>query len=274
MVWNKIPWNLILLVCYGVGLSWFVCHPIMSVVTGEFHKCRGIYIDEQQIEVDTLYHHSSSSILDGHHYNKNHNVCDQINIHCHTTKNNEADFTSLSTITVLPPHRIPTEAIVILYHHDKEERSSSKNYNHFWNSLIMNLSQKPWLTKSFVFVSSSTMTLEEMVESYIVSSSSSYMIRQLLVFKKPSSSIHNNNEDDDIIEILPQSRRGVLPNLDLVFATVQNFQYTSYFSQTYIHPYHTHPLYQQLSSSFFTKIPHLIDMMAFMLTMIRGPYVQ
>ena len=250
-MWKRIPWNLIMIVCYSLGLGWFVCHPIMSVMTGEFEKCRGIYLDEQQLEIDALYSTAprSPSSLDG---NNNHSImCEQINIECDTNG-------SLSTITVLPLHRIPTEAIVILYEDDEQSFK-----NQFWNSFVMKLSEQPWLTKSFIFVSSTTLTLEEMVESsllFVVPSP--YMIRQLLVFPKPS----------DVIEILPQSRRGVLPNLDLVFAAVQTFQYTSFSTPTYVHPYHSHPLYQQLSSS-FTNIPNLIDMMAFMLTMIRGPYV-
>ena len=34
---------------YIVGVSWILCHPIISVVTGEL-KCRGVYIDEHQLD--------------------------------------------------------------------------------------------------------------------------------------------------------------------------------------------------------------------------------
>jgi hypothetical protein len=35
---------------YIIGIAWIICHPIISIVTGE-SKCRGIYIDEHQLDV-------------------------------------------------------------------------------------------------------------------------------------------------------------------------------------------------------------------------------
>ena len=34
-----------------LGITWTCCHPIMSVLTGEFHKCRGWFLDEHSIEI-------------------------------------------------------------------------------------------------------------------------------------------------------------------------------------------------------------------------------
>jgi len=35
---------------YIIGIAWIICHPIISIVTGE-SKCRGIYTDEHQLDV-------------------------------------------------------------------------------------------------------------------------------------------------------------------------------------------------------------------------------
>mmetsp|Transcript_2729 Transcript_2729/g.8013 ORF Transcript_2729/g.8013 Transcript_2729/m.8013 type:complete len:666 (+) Transcript_2729:169-2166(+) len=42
-----------LIMPYAVGLTWFLLHPIVSVVTGEL-KCRGSYIDESALEPGNL----------------------------------------------------------------------------------------------------------------------------------------------------------------------------------------------------------------------------
>ena len=39
----------ILLLPYIIGVLWTICHPIVSVITGE-SKCRGAYIDEIQFD--------------------------------------------------------------------------------------------------------------------------------------------------------------------------------------------------------------------------------
>jgi hypothetical protein len=39
---------------YAIGLLWILCHPIVSIVTGEL-KCRGIYTDEHQLDVRSFH---------------------------------------------------------------------------------------------------------------------------------------------------------------------------------------------------------------------------
>lgn len=38
---------------YFIGLAWFISHPIVSVITGEL-KCRGMYVDEHQLDIPSL----------------------------------------------------------------------------------------------------------------------------------------------------------------------------------------------------------------------------
>ena len=40
-----------IMIPYIIGIVWFLCHPIISVITGEL-KCRGIYTDEHQLDVN------------------------------------------------------------------------------------------------------------------------------------------------------------------------------------------------------------------------------
>jgi hypothetical protein len=39
---------------YIIGIAWIICHPIISIVTGEA-KCRGIYTDEHQLDLRGFY---------------------------------------------------------------------------------------------------------------------------------------------------------------------------------------------------------------------------
>lgn len=39
-----------IIIPYIIGLGWFLCHPIFSIITGE-SKCRGIYTDEHQLDI-------------------------------------------------------------------------------------------------------------------------------------------------------------------------------------------------------------------------------
>jgi len=43
-----------IIIPYAIGILWILCHPILSIVTGE-SKCRGIYTDEHQLDVKSFY---------------------------------------------------------------------------------------------------------------------------------------------------------------------------------------------------------------------------
>ncbi len=54
---------LIIIIPYIVGLLWVLSHPLVSVITGEL-KCRGIYIDEHQLDpnaYDTITAHNAKA---------------------------------------------------------------------------------------------------------------------------------------------------------------------------------------------------------------------
>ena len=69
--------NILVVVPYCLGAIWILCHPIISIITGE-SKCRGVYIDEHQLDPRSYDSPPSSlsfstlSLLSTSQTNKNH----------------------------------------------------------------------------------------------------------------------------------------------------------------------------------------------------------
>ncbi len=55
----KVTKNTLLIIApFALGVIWILCHPLISIVTGEL-KCRGVYIDEHQLDPHSYSIHSS-----------------------------------------------------------------------------------------------------------------------------------------------------------------------------------------------------------------------
>lgn len=324
---NRSIWNYLIVILQIVGIGWFLCHPIVSIVTGEL-KCRGIYLDEANLDFQMLRYDKLQNPYDEVN-NKKHDVddshsssslCEKIsslgvddifnndNISCHSHPN-QID------VARLIPHQnqiVPTDALVLFIPLLSDNNRNDNPWNHYFVSLLQHLSTKPWLTKTILIVSPQTATysmelaVDTFLKAYLGSertnrstdqivtplptSYTGHMIRQLLVLDFTTTSNSDYHSQIPVIEILPQGKRGVLPNLDLVFSTsfaLSNAEYKT--KRTLVtHPFTNHPTFQKFQKNILSALQYLsastqtdwwsnwakefCNMIAFMVSLVVGPF--
>jgi glycosylphosphatidylinositol transamidase len=238
---------LLIIVPYVVGILWHSVHPLVSVFTGHSEPRRW-YIDENSLEPAYFRMEDQYDIISkkrkGVAFDS---LCqalaaedsDAISCFRHETHFEVARI--LPTIGAVSP---VIEAIVIVV--PTTENWAASQFHASVLQLIRRLSTAPWLAKTILVVTpvatqmtstNGTLQLSETVDSFLESylgsrnkSPSSTrsplpprftgaMLRNILVLD-----IDTKGEDSPLgneIRILPQGRRGVLPNMDLTFlATV------------------------------------------------------
>ena len=310
---NEALVRLALFIPFLIGLTWTLCHPIVSIVTGEL-KCRGIFIDEHAL--DPLQYSTgiySSSVGDGYNAKKLEKslICERLDVnsvtvHVHHSLSclSAPDF---DIIKILPYHgtpvTIPTETIVLiipsppLFERESSERLLFETLLH---QLIHRLHNSSWLAKTILVViprhtSNLTASVHTFLQAYLGGtrgggvdydlppSFTMFLIRQLIVIDLYST--HSSTSTQ--IHVLSQGPRGLLPNLDLVFVTIQTIQqFLPAQDKVAMHPLDMTGwkkiITQQLQS--MNKIHRvgswwyqwgieLGDLGAFAATMMRGPYV-
>jgi hypothetical protein len=223
---------------YLVGLLWILCHPIVSIITGEL-KCRGIYTDEHMFDVRTFWSEPYPIITLG----EDAAAQDAPEFMCQVIRNPlESDHVQLSlspslqcyeynniSIVKITPHMAPTtptEAIVLVFPYTASWKQSAL---HTYLLIMMDrLSFKPWLAKTILIIvpNSSNISTSHSVDAFfdlfyglntaesIPFSISSLLVRQLVVIESEFS----DEQTSDKIIILPHGVYGTLPNLDLVSA--------------------------------------------------------
>ena len=301
---------------YIVGVVWICLHPLLSVVTGEL-KCRGLYIDEHSLDssyfrLEASYSSASytSPQLDSlckavqHKYGNDNNNNNNIVCHEHGGERTPLEVVAVTPVSnAIVPH---AETIVLVV-----PPSTDWMRQDFPNGvlqLIGHLSSPqdcPWLAKTVLIVSSSdTQTnthqiVSEFVNSYLGGSSTqgaatppplvlptwltAGMIRNLLVL---DVSVDDGAKPiENRVQVLPQGRHGLLPNMDLVFLAVTLLQRTSFLDpRRHQVRLDTHPWVDQskkwqdwiegktTNQKWSSWAREMGDLALFMYTLAMGPY--
>jgi len=232
-----------LLLPYVVGITWTCVHPILSIITGEA-KCRGWFIDESSLDTGSLR-------LDAKYLTATRNkegstsLCKSLlntkdlrdNIECFR----HDDEFEVAKIVPVSNSVEPAEVIVLVVSAPEKTWTASDFHNAILQ-LIIRLSMPsscPWLAKTVLVVSPTRTdvnlhsTVSLFLDSYLGSSEvsllpmrySSGILRNLLVV---DVRVNETETFMDELRILPQGRHGVLPNMDLVFATMSMYSRSSF----------------------------------------------
>lgn len=215
-------------------------------MTGEL-KCRGFFVDENALDASAFHmdfkydttpkqvHHGDISLCVTLRELRSH-------IDCHSHQSSEFDVARIvPTSNAVQPN---AEAVVLVVPPPKSGKWESETFYYLFLQLIQRLSQpqsSPWLAKTILVVSSSQdnipleVTVSQFLSAYLgptnmvnksntveglPSGYTSAMIRNLLVL---NVEINESGPSRNELLILPQGRRGVLPNMDLVFVAVSVF---------------------------------------------------
>ena len=313
---------------YFLGITWTCIHPVVSVLTGEM-KCRGWYIDEHSIEVkfvssawQTPTHlkvhlpvapQRQSSLCKG-------TLKEISNLQCHE----HGSYFSMVTITPLPGALDPVEeAVVFIVPAPPNGDWTTSTFHHTMLVSLKHLAnpvKTPWLAKTLILVApNGDFGLEEttsafltayMGDSYIGKQQqgsipllppglSGAVLRTLVVLQVDDRSTKGvvANKRGKVNEvtnfaILPHGRRGVLPNMDLVFLVGKMFTGSVFLSNINKVPQSTFLVHDYVNAtravakflrehdkeltSFGPKtkiwIQQLADMLLFAYSMAQGPY--
>lgn len=276
---------LLLVVPYVLGIAWACAHPVVSIITGEL-KCRGWFIDENSLDAgnfrfDTRLNPNVSG-------DSTENMCEALaatdNIECYI---HASSFAIAKVVPISNAITPVSEAIVLVI-----PASNDWYRSRFHNAMLQlitrlaSASTTPWLAKTVFIVAptSTAIPLEETVSSFMDAylgggdhtlmlppSYTTAMIRNLLVLD-----IQTEERPDNQVLILPQGRRGALPNMDLVFLMVTVFSRAKFMDQRY---YNTqivmHPYDEPSWTTTATKsryLSELVHMLLFAKTLAIGPY--
>lgn len=258
--------TLLLITPYIIGILWTALHPLVSIVTGEL-KCRGIYIDENGLDV---HRHRVESYPVGRWKADDRRLkagedlpdmgmCDALkswgvvraSITCLRHKpSDQIEFDVVKISPSIGPVVQSPEAIVLVVNDViNGDWYGESDLNASILHLIQRLGNKkdcPWLAKTVFVVSpvtsdsGYTVNLHELVEAFLSSYSGQMhahpaatitplpphltypMMRSVLVLSNIPATDGSDQQSE--IRILPHGKKGALPNLDLVFATVLSFQ--------------------------------------------------
>lgn len=266
--------TLLLITPYIIGLLWTALHPLVSIVTGEL-KCRGIYIDENGLDV---HRHRVESypvgrwkaddrILLAGADSPDVGMCDALKswgvarastecLRHRPTGQIELDVVKISP-SIGPVVQSPEAIVLVVNDVVHGDWYGESDLNASILHLIQRLGSKkdcPWLAKTVFVVSpittdsgdtapsgESSLKLDELVEAFLSSYSGKQyahdtaapitplpphftypLIRSVLVLSNIPTT--NATDQQSEVRILPHGKKGALPNLDLVFATVLSFQ--------------------------------------------------
>ena len=220
---------------YLVGVVWHGLHPVASLLTGQDHP-RGGYIDESNLDPNYFrfpLKHDPLEIVEGAF-----GLCSVVETACVSID------TVVDVAFIVPPIVAPmTELVVVVVPPDSPLLLSAVS------RLITLLRQVPWLAKTILFVSPRKGSLHDGVDNFLrlfsdpeasmllPDSLRGSLIRQILVLDYQPHSLSGGTT----LRLLPQGRRGELPNMDLFFL-VQNTYARSQLtnqrdSRILVHPY-------------------------------------
>lgn len=287
---------------YSLGIVWTCLHPLVSLATGEL-KCRGWFIDENSLDAGHFRYDAviqstpnlSSGIVSMCQAMKQvASVDDNIECYTHTDSFEIAKLVPISN-SITPV----SESIVLVIPSCKEWLASP--YHIAMLQFMKHLATSdvtPWLAKTIMLVSpraSSNQTLTETVSTFLNSylgatdgsastlppSYTASMIRNLLVLDVgPNKSELPLNE----FLLMPHGRRGLLPNMDLVFLAMTVYSRASlmdnrrYQSNFVVHPHASASaswkqwVHSNLPVPLRNWLAELGDLVLFTRTLALGPY--
>ena len=262
-------YRILLFLPYFLGIAWTCLNPVVSIITGEL-KCRGWYLDEHSIEIkfadgspwDIPSH--LKVVLPPEPLGQS-GLCDALairdNLSCHV----HGEHFSMATITPLANALDPMEEALVFVVPAPPQSDWTGSTFHY--TLLASLAwladpiTTPWLAKRLIVVapngdSSLEHTVKSFLNAYLGNPSqweeeptvvpplppkiSGALLRSLVVLDIDDKSIKDETNPGKMISpdrlgrtefaILPHGRRGVLPNLDLVFLVGKLFTRATYLS--------------------------------------------
>lgn len=291
-------WLLIILP-YIAGAVWTLAYPIVSIVTGEL-KCRGWFIDENSLDAGSFRY--NSKFLPPRKGAGVASMCQAIaqvsrsddNVECY---NHDGTFDVAKLVPISNAVTPVSESIVIVIPSSEEWFASA-----FHNAMLQftkhlaTSSSSPWLAKTILLVSpSSNLTIAETVSSFLDSflgvadgstlmlppSYTTAMIRNLIVLDVRADTAGAPLNE---VLVMPQGRRGVLPNMDLVFLFMSVYSRANFMDQRryetnfLVHPYATASVRwrkwvaSHVPAQLRGWISELGDLALFARTLAVGPY--
>lgn len=256
---RKIPkWllPLSLVVPYVIGLAWHVgLHPVASVFTGDFSEARRWYIDENSLDpsafrmnkrYNLIRSFSDPSKASSQHRRSDDDASSSFSL-CRALWEAVSDAApcqqtpTLELVSIVPSNALiapSQEAIVVVVPFSSNWFHSQLHYSIL--QLIKRLCSpeaSPWMGAKTILLAAprhNSTTLYEAVEMLLHQESSSFLIRNVLVLTVDEKSRTNPSSSSSTpqaeLRLLPQGRRGVLPNMDLVFLfqrIYSHFQFSS-----------------------------------------------
>lgn len=290
---RKLP--LLLLVPYLVGIIWHALHPMVSVFTGHMQP-RKWYIDENSLEPSYFKMNLQFEPLNAKGWQRR-SLCASVprnsKIRCAQHPDSLEVLKVTPTIGAIRP---VAEAIVLVVPWNTPQVSDSFQVSIV--HLIHLLAEANWLSKTVLIVTGSdsstdlSSTVDRFLDVYLGPADglsfrsplpkefNGLILRNLLVFnaQRNSAAVSPLHE----VRILPQGRRGVLPNMDLTFLSM--FVYSrSFYIRTRkavvtMHPYRDQA--RQWQETIQPNIPKglhewfskFLELLAFEFSLMRGPF--
>jgi glycosylphosphatidylinositol transamidase len=248
-------WRKLLFLPYFIGIVWTCLHPSFSVLTGET-KCRGWFIDEHALSIPSSISKNFKAppppaapqgfvgLCD------NFNTSTYSNLSCHRHGDH---FHVASLVPISSAVEPNEEAIVLVVPAPKTGEWTTSHFHYSLLHLFRHLAnpiETPWMAKTILLVSPSPSSLDQSLETTVTSFLDAYlgskqsttsvitplparlsgaMLRNLLVLDVEAiengalnyRSANDKQKPYTEMLVLPQGRRGVVPNMDLVFAAGQ-----------------------------------------------------
>lgn len=236
-------WRALLVVPYLLGIAWTSVHPILSIMTGEA-KCRGSFTDENSLEPSHLILEKPYSISSKTTGKGSSSLCKSLegkdlrdNVECITHK-------GFQVAKIAPLSHLATAESMVLVVPSADDWQASVFHKAILELMTRLASPQscPWLSKTILIVSpvvvndgnrtinSSSLqtTVSSFLDAYLGSRSGEWnvgplpirftvgILRTLLVM---DVTLVKDPRRGTELQVLPQGRRGVLPNMDLVFVT-------------------------------------------------------
>jgi glycosylphosphatidylinositol transamidase len=306
---RKLP--LLLFAPYLVGVFWHALHPVASVFTGHMQP-RKWYIDENSLEPSYFKMKGQFDALTVPTGWQRRSLCATVsrNARIFSCTQHPDGFEILKMTPKQVAVRPVTEAIVLVIPWNASYVSNV--FQVAVVNLIQQLQQANWIAKTLFIVTSTvesemslTSTVNRFLDVYLGSADqetpfhpplphdmNGFLLRNLLVVDvQPQTQngliVSTSIPAQPEIRILPQGRRGVLPNMDLVFLAMLVYSRSMYIRTNKavitMHPYRqgAKQIQEYVQSKLITSIhskefqewlPKMLELLAFEYSLLLGPY--
>jgi glycosylphosphatidylinositol transamidase len=300
---------LLIAVPYIVGILWTCAHPVVSIVTGEL-KCRGWFIDENSLDAGNFRYDANFQLPSPKKSDEKpiSSLCQALdtqdimgNVKCYRF----SDSFEVAKLVPISNAITPVSEAIALVIPSSDDWLADPYHNSMLQFMkrLASSNSSPWLAKTVLLISptaSTNQTLTETVSSFLNSylgtgdssitellppSFTTAMIRNLLVLNVSAAISDTAEKPLNEIRLMPQGRRGILPNMDLVFLVMTVISRATFLdSRRYdtnfiMHPHtraskewHHWVASQSLPPSISSWLDELGDLVLFIRTLAVGPY--